>query len=716
MNLEHEKNILLSNKKESEENANIELIRIDEQINKLQEEKNILKNKITELLEQIENIKSNNDYYIEEIKELENKNEINIKTIEKKTNEINKLKLENKNYKNKYDSLLNEIVQINNKNEEELKNHEKKLIQNALTNISKKNQSDKITKSFINYNLEQIFEQYFNIEKKYFMSNKIIEEKEKAIKDKDKKINQLETDLELYREKTQFLSHENKDLKNKINLNANTQNNIKNDSERKAFTLEELAISRFSINLKDEKSDNNNFTIFNNENLVINNNKEINNIRSTSSGNLFAPPCLMNNDNNIDNDKKLFSNEIDETSGLNEEKIYVNTPGEDEVRNTININDDSINPYLNDEKERNSNIDDKNKKNLFEFNNIKNSNIINSYGNMNINKEFIINNELSGNKINEIKNEENRVFTNFSEPNNSLNQNVENSLSLKDMENILLKKFSRIISISSFDYLHLFTNEKIKEIFNKIGENYKLSDIFSDIIYLLDKFEQLYKNIIFITKKCIYIIEPETYKIKYTFVRTILVRFTLSSLNYNIIVFHFVTGNDLVLMTLRRPQLISYIINTQKNIFRKKYDITFKYTDEFNIKKDGEYYTQKIKTSLNSTSFNFQTAIKLGYLIKINEGYVFTQYHEKLVVLTDFGLFYFDNPIVAPKRLVSIIGSEIKDLKNKFGEKLFSFQIITLNKYKIIFGSYCKEEYEEWIEILNNIKRKSENKNILDDK
>ena len=62
-------------------------------------------------------------------------------------------------------------------------------------------------------------------------------------------------------------------------------------------------------------------------------------------------------------------------------------------------------------------------------------------------------------------------------------------------------------------------------------------------------------------------------------------------------------------MTLRRPELISYIINTQKNIFRKKYDITFKYADEFNIKRDGEYYTQKIKTSMISSSFNFQNAI-----------------------------------------------------------------------------------------------------------
>ena len=60
------------------------------------------------------------------------------------------------------------------------------------------------------------------------------------------------------------------------------------------------------------------------------------------------------------------------------------------------------------------------------------------------------------------------------------------------MENIFLKKYDNIINISSYDYLHLFTNEKIREIFSKIGVNYNLFDIFSDMIYLLDKFDQLY--------------------------------------------------------------------------------------------------------------------------------------------------------------------------------------------------------------------------------
>ena len=278
------------------------------------------------------------------------------------------------------------------------------------------------------------------------------------------------------------------------------------------------------------------------------------------------------------------------------------------------------------------------------------------------------------------------------------------------MNDILIKNNENKIPNESYDYLYLYTNIKIQEIFKAIGENYTLKDIFSDIIYLLDEYEQLYKCILFITKKCLYIIEPETYQIKYTFVRTILIRCTLSSINCNILVFHFTMGNDLVLMTLRRPKLISFFVqNSEKN----KTDIKFKYTDEFNVKKNGRYYSQKIKHSMNSTTFNFQTAIKLGYLIKINEGYIFNQFHEKLVVLTDFGLFYFDNPTLPPKKLISIIGAEINDLKNKFGDKLYSFEIQTLNGYKIILGSNCKEEYQDWLKILINIKNKYDKKEVI---
>ena len=720
INLEEEKNRLLMNKIETEKNINVEISKSDEQINKLFDEKNILNNKIYELLEEIKNIKLQNKHNKEKINELEKDNEIKIKETNEKSEEINKLKLANNNYKNKYDSLLDEMVQINNKKEMQLKNYENQLISNALNNISKNIELNDKQKNFVNYNIEQLLEQFIKLEEKYIKKNENFEENEKIIKEKNKKINQLEIDLELYREKTLMLSQENKNLKN--NLKNNTNININTDEKEKSFNLDNLVVSKSSIKIEENDSDKNNFTIFNDKNQNQNNNNEYKILQQTNSGNLFAPPCFTNNGENKEenfNNIKNFSNENEETKGNSEEKKYINTPGQElnnynnediknnDIINSINYMDRPSNPFINDIYGRKSDSYNESKENLFKINN-SNNEMFKLNENLNINEESNINKKSSKQNILEINNDKNKQNIN-----NSLNQKIEKSLSLKDMKDILLKNYENKISISSFDYLHLFTNPKIKEIFNKIGEDYVLTDIFSDIIYLLDKYEQLYKNIIFITKKCIYIIEPESYKIKYTFVRKILIRFTLSSINCNIIVFHFMTGNDLVLMTLRRPEIISYFINTEKIEIKNKNEIKFIYADEFNVKKDGDYYTQKIKFSMNSTSFNFQTAIKLGYLIKINEGYIFTKYQEKLVVLTEFGLFYFDNPTLAPKKLVSIIGAEINDLKNKFGENLFCFEIVTINKYKIIFGTYCREDYEEWIIKLKEIKNKFENKNVF---
>ena len=275
------------------------------------------------------------------------------------------------------------------------------------------------------------------------------------------------------------------------------------------------------------------------------------------------------------------------------------------------------------------------------------------------------------------------------------------------MNEVFKKNHENKLKTEYFDYLHFYNNEKMKEILIKIGDKCISNEIFSDIVYLLDEFEQIYKCILFITKKCVYIIECNSFIIKYTFVRNLLLRFTISNNNCNIIVFHFNQGNDLVIMTLRRPELIYYFLKVkEKN--KKEPEIKFKYADEFNVKKDGRYYTQKIKTSMNSIAFNFQTAIKIGYLTKINEGYIFNQYHEKLVVLTDFGLFYFDNPTVSPKRLIPIIGSDITPISSKFNDRQFVFEIRTLNKNKIVFGTNDKEEYEDWMKTFNDVKAKYE--------
>ena len=726
INLENEKNRLISNKKEIEKNTNIQFNRADEEINHLLVEKLALQDKIDKLLEEIEKLKENNNFDKEHLKELGNDIDFKNKELKNKINDITKLKLENKNLKNKYDSLLNELLEINNNTKNKFKNYENQLIISALDNLSKKMNIGNNRNVFINCNVEQILEQFYQLEKKYIKNCINIEDKGKIIFEKDKKIKQLESDLELYREKVLILSQENKSLKNKLYNNKDT-NNIMND--KKSINLEDLSEPTTSIKLNENQTNTNNFTIFKKDiqNFSNNNNEEMA-LQQTKSGNLFAPPCFTNNgensgDNNIKIDKhsnniisnKIFINNNGEITDNGDKKKYVNTPSgeinnnnervkDNEIAKSINNKYRSSNPYIYDKDDIHPYLDKKD--DIF---NINNKEILNSNMNLNINEELDKDNESLNIDMIEFKNNGDKKNINI-----SLNKNVENYLSSKDMNNILLKNFENKINIPSYDFLHLFTNSQLKEFFNKIGEDYILSDIFSDIIYLLDKYEQLYRNIIFITKKCIYIIEPETYKIKYTFVRSILTKITLCSINCNIIVLHFITGNDLVFLTLRRPELISYFINKEKdNEKKEKNDIKFIYANEFNIKNDGDYYFQKIKSAMNSTTFNFQNAIKLGYLIKINEGYIFNQYHEKLVVLTEFGIFYFNNPTAAPKKLISLIGAKINDLKNKFGEKLFCFEIITMNKYKIVFGSYCKEDYEEWLDHLKSVKKKFENKNVL---
>ena len=287
---------------------------------------------------------------------------------------------------------------------------------------------------------------------------------------------------------------------------------------------------------------------------------------------------------------------------------------------------------------------------------------------------------------------------------------MDKSLSIDEMIGVFKKKNQENkFNIISFDFLHLFSNDKIIDLLLKKEDHCVLNEIFSDIIYLLDENEQKYKYILFITKKCIYIIEPITYKIKYTYMRNILSRFTISNNNCNIIVFHFNVGNDLVIMTLRRAELICYFLKISDKD-KNEFNLKFKYADEFNIKKDGRYFTQNIKSSINSTQFNFQSAIKLGYLVKINEGYIFNQYHEKLVVLTEVGLFYFDNPTVSPKQLIPKADSEITPLESKFSDVKYAFEIRNSNRNKIVFGTDDKEEYEDWIKVFNEFKSKYQKK------
>ena len=747
--IEKENKELILKKKEEEKISNEELNIADEKINKLLEEKYLFEKKIKELEDEIDKNKilyKNNQSIL---KEMDIQYNLKLKELEEKNKEINELKKENRKIKDDYDSLLNEIIAINNNKENEYKEFERKIIINAKNKLEQKIELKESQKKICLLSHEELLEYSIDLYRKNNLNEKKFEQINQLLNEKLKKINQLETDLELYREKTIELSNQIKALKNDNNKNNNLNSN------KNQFTLDELGISRNSV-LKYE----NNNKIFTNKKSdeIFSNNEETPRI-SNNNNNLYAPPCFGDNEKNdkkISNDNKstkidnnsnnLISNEISENDKnindiKNDNKIFSNTPkGNIKEINESNkeenlvdifkniINDRPSNPFrVNNESSNNSyNYNNERESNPYKNNNdsnnnpFKDSNIIdignNSYKNndfnyisnenLNINDEITKNNEYENNNINnkESLSQSNKIL-------NNIPIYVDKSLSIQEMNDIFKKNYENKMNIKYFDYLHFYNNEKIKEILLKIGDQYEFNEIFSDIVYLLDEFEQIYKYILFITKKCIYLIESGTYIIKYTFVLNILLRFTISNNNCNIIVFHFNKGNDLVIMTLRRPELIYYFLKMKENQ-NDKPEIKFKYADEFNVKKDGRYYTQKIKSSMNSVAFNFQTAIKLGYLTKINEGYIFNQFHEKLVVLTDFGLFYFDNPTVSPKKLIPIIGSEIIPIESKFNEKKYVFEIRTLNKNKIVFGTDDKEEYEDWISMFNEVKAKYEKRKM----
>ena len=768
VDLEKEQKELILKNKESENEADKKFNFVDEKINQLSKEKIILENKINELLKEIEKNKllyKNNQSLLKELDEMYN---AKINELEEKDKEIKFLKQENKKKKEDYNSLLNELIKINKNKEINLKEYENKIILNAKNNIEKKMKLDETQTKLCYLNHEQLLEYTIILNEKIKSKEKKLEEINQLLNEKNIKIKQLECDLDLYREKTCELSNEIKMLKN----NKIKENDL--NSKKNQFTLDELGISRSSIYYDEnkiyKKTISNEFTIFNN--------KETPRTSNNLENNLFAPPCLMDDDNklltndentikdneskninnfdnlisNKDNDK-LFSNEvISETNKDNSEKNengnkeFSNTPKE-EIKNNISIkkeenlidifkniidnrpsnpyrdnnnnklnelNESNVeresNPYKNNNERESNPYNNNNKSQSNLYNN--NDNYSSSNENLNINEIIKINDSFKNinDRENNGKNNDNFISQSNIIINNNLPIYIDKSLSMKEMNEIFEKNHENKLNIEYFDYLHLYNNEIFKEILLKIGDYCNNNEIFSDIVYLLDEYEQIYKYILFITRKCIYIIECNSYKIKYTFVRNILLRFTISNNNCNIIVFHFTKGNDLVIMTLRRPELIYYFIKIKEN--NEKSELKFKYADEFNVKKDGRYYTQKIKSSMNSMAFNFQTAIKIGYLTKINEGYIFNQFHDKLVALTDFGLFYFDNPTIAPKKLIPIIGSDIIQLNSKFNEKQFVFEIKTLNKNKIVFGTDDKVEYDDWLRVFNEMKQKYEKKEM----
>jgi hypothetical protein len=138
--------------------------------------------------------------------------------------------------------------------------------------------------------------------------------------------------------------------------------------------------------------------------------------------------------------------------------------------------------------------------------------------------------------------------------------------------------------------------------------------------------------------------------------------------------------------------------------------LKFKYSDNFKIKRNNTISNIIVNQANNFfIAPNFENAQKLGYLSKLS-GRFFTNFNEKLVVLTNVGLLYFDDPNKPPKKLIPIIGSDIIKIDEKKYKRKYCFEIKTLNGESYVFGTKSDEELDSWVSEFKNFKKSYEKK------
>ena len=269
-------------------------------------------------------------------------------------------------------------------------------------------------------------------------------------------------------------------------------------------------------------------------------------------------------------------------------------------------------------------------------------------------------------------------------------------------EIIEIFKEKKIPKILSYDFLTLRQSEEIISLLDKYNDNSTSYEIFSDDIFLIKGNYEKTKRILYITSSFIYILDKLTLQIRKIFEKKNLEKLTISIKNCNMIAFHFKGKEDIVIEILRRLELLYYF---RDMINLKGEKLLFKYSDEFNVKMDGVYFTMIARASDNTIAQNFQNSIKFNYLYKLTPGFFNygRTFKEKLVVLSDVGLLYFDDPSSPPKKLIPINGAEIKKIDDNVYKRKYCFEIKCLNKQNFIFAAKSEVDLNDWLSAIEKL-------------
>ena len=462
--------------------------------------------------------------------------------------------------------------------------------------------------------------------------------------------------------------------------------------------------------------DNNNNFIETNDNISIKNenNKKNNNNMNQTQSNLFFESMPQNNNLDL---KKKDSETSEEFLTQKINKLYVDMV-KDESNENLKINqiqnENSIN--INNEKkdiQNGSPNNDKDNSSMKQELSAGNSNNINLIGqNKNDKKESEIILE---------KSNQNEIITINSNDKNEDNQNEINSSgfsmsSKKNSDDFKLDLFSNVnlsesngnqinysrlskaelnqLRNNNYDYYSLFQEESVQRKLKEEKDNCNEFNIYSDLIFFLTEKKHLIKRYIMITPTHIYVIDPKEMIFSHTIKKENILSFQISNKNVNIVMFQIHKGDNILIQTLRRMDLLSYLRDNYRN---KNSLIKIKYEDQFEVNIKGKISVILVKDEIFSGLSNFDGAQKIGYLFVYKGKYIVNIFKEKFFILTSIGLIMFDDPSSPPSKLYPIIGSKYVKLEGtKYGREN-CFQITLLSGKVKVFATRKQREMESWL-------------------
>ena len=327
------------------------------------------------------------------------------------------------------------------------------------------------------------------------------------------------------------------------------------------------------------------------------------------------------------------------------------------------------------------------KDNKIEINNNDNDIDIDNEQNININKE-------KHNMSNNLNN-----FT-FGKAENIENENINIKLSGDIDSNLpIFSRKKKYMNIGHYDFRYLYKDSNIKKLFNINKEKINPMKFLTDEVYIIpNNYLKKQKAILVISSSFFYLLKatitmPCITKLDIKSLNSIFI----SSRNCNLIYFAFENSVDIIIETYRRLEILKFIKGIkEKNIkINISHNFAPKKSDVINLK----------KTKIFKYTPNFENAIKLGILYKFQENFFINKFHERLVALCGLGLMYFEENDKCPKAVIPIIGSTIKFVFYQV-DRLYCFQLKTINDESYTFGSKIKKETLDWIQEFSNFKTK----------